>query len=133
MKKQLAKFFCENCGAEVAENARFCRSCGKFFTSVRCPACGMTGSSSMFNNGCPACGYAVNRTGRGAAAPLRESDARRLSGREKKRIRAAFAGHREASGRANADAPLPAWIYVITAVALAGMLAAVWGILSGGF
>ena len=57
MKKQ-AKFFCENCGEEVKQNARFCNKCGRFFSAVRCPACGKIGSSHAFTNGCPACGYA---------------------------------------------------------------------------
>lgn len=56
MKK--AKFFCENCNAEVDKNARFCTKCGKFFASVRCPKCGYTGSSHDFASGCPKCGYA---------------------------------------------------------------------------
>lgn len=57
MKKQ-AKFFCENCGEEVAQNARFCKKCGRFFSAVRCPQCGKVGSSHAFVNGCPSCGYA---------------------------------------------------------------------------
>lgn len=57
MKKQ-AKFFCENCGEEVAQNARFCKKCGRFFSAVRCPNCGKVGSSHSFANGCPSCGYA---------------------------------------------------------------------------
>ncbi len=58
-KNKNAKFFCESCGAEVNKNARFCTNCGKFFSSVRCPNCGVTGSSEEFKNGCPSCGYAV--------------------------------------------------------------------------
>ncbi len=61
MKKQSAKFFCENCGAEVPQNARVCRHCGKFFSSVRCPVCGTTGGPNKFANGCPKCGYAVGQ------------------------------------------------------------------------
>ena len=38
--KASAKFFCESCGAEVPRNARFCKKCGRFFASVRCPNCG---------------------------------------------------------------------------------------------
>ena len=55
-----AKFFCENCGAEVPQNARVCRHCGRFFSSVRCPQCGTTGGPNKFTNGCPTCGYAFN-------------------------------------------------------------------------
>ncbi|MCR5385642.1 MAG: zinc ribbon domain-containing protein [Treponema sp.] len=57
MKKQ-AKFFCENCGEEVPQNARFCKKCGRFFSAVRCPKCGKVGSAHSFTNGCPRCGYA---------------------------------------------------------------------------
>ncbi len=56
--KKKAKFFCENCGSEVPDNAKFCKKCGKFFISVRCPSCGKTGNSKDFKKGCPACGYA---------------------------------------------------------------------------
>lgn len=54
-----AKFFCESCGAEVPANSKFCRHCGRFFSSVRCPVCGLTGSNEKFKNGCPSCGYAI--------------------------------------------------------------------------
>lgn len=59
MKKNKAKFFCENCGTEVPENAKFCKQCGKFFSAVRCPSCGATGNAADFAKGCPLCGYAV--------------------------------------------------------------------------
>lgn len=58
-EEKQAKFFCESCGAEVKPNARVCTYCGKFFSSVRCPRCGMTGNTEDFKNGCPSCGYAV--------------------------------------------------------------------------
>ena len=53
MRHKKAKFFCENCGAEVPENAKVCKKCGKFFISVRCPGCGKTGNSKDFEKGCP--------------------------------------------------------------------------------
>ena len=54
MKKQ-AKFFCENCGEEVAQNARFCKKCGRFFSAVRCPSCGkVVAEDTAF---CTKCGY----------------------------------------------------------------------------
>ena len=62
-EKKKAKYFCENCGAEVASNARFCPKCGKFFSSVRCPQCGFTGDVKTFINGCPQCGYAMTPIG----------------------------------------------------------------------
>lgn len=57
--KKQAKFYCESCGAEVKQNARVCTNCGKFFSSVRCPRCGKTGTNDDFKKGCPSCGYAV--------------------------------------------------------------------------
>lgn len=57
-----AKFFCESCGAQVKQNAKFCTNCGKFFSSVRCPKCGCTGRTEQFIKGCPECGYAVTPT-----------------------------------------------------------------------
>lgn len=53
------RFFCEHCGAEVKRNADRCSSCGKFFSSVRCPKCGFVGAESLFSDGCPACGYSA--------------------------------------------------------------------------
>jgi hypothetical protein len=52
-----AKFFCDSCGIEVEREAKTCPSCGRYFTSVRCPRCGRTGPSSAFKEGCPGCGY----------------------------------------------------------------------------
>lgn len=57
-KSKEAKFFCESCQSEVPNNSKFCPTCGKFFCSVRCPSCGLTGDNKLFVNGCPECGYA---------------------------------------------------------------------------
>ena len=61
MKKKAPKFFCENCGEEVKENAKICTHCGKFFTNIRCPKCFHQGDSREFKNGCPECGYSNNK------------------------------------------------------------------------
>ena len=53
-----SRFYCENCGTEVRPDARVCRSCGRFFSSVRCPQCLYTDEARMFLYGCPRCGYA---------------------------------------------------------------------------
>ena len=90
-------FFCEHCGAEVGRNDRACRRCGRFFSNVRCPSCGFTGSESLFGGGCPACGYSA------PAAASRN------------------AGKRSARGAS----PLPLWVYLVTAAALAAVIAAV--------
>ncbi|MCL2128086.1 MAG: hypothetical protein FWH38_07520, partial [Treponema sp.] len=53
------RFFCDNCGEEVGRNAKSCSRCGRFFASVRCPACGFSGDESAFSAGCPSCGYSA--------------------------------------------------------------------------
>lgn len=125
---QKAKFFCENCGEEVPEKARFCKHCGKFFTSVRCPKCGATGPSSAFAKGCPNCGYANG--GRNIASPAYNKDKRRLSNDEKKRLKAAFstdAARRISPARRDAaNGALPAWVYAVTAAALSAALLGVY-------
>jgi uncharacterized membrane protein YvbJ len=52
-----ARYFCENCGAEVRPGAATCPSCGRVFTAVRCPECGFEGRASEFVQGCPSCGF----------------------------------------------------------------------------
>jgi predicted RNA-binding Zn-ribbon protein involved in translation (DUF1610 family) len=67
------RFFCENCGAEVDRDTKTCPRCGRFFASIRCPACGFTGAEGLFAGGCPVCGYsspdAVTAGARGSAKP----------------------------------------------------------------
>ncbi|MDE6719681.1 MAG: zinc ribbon domain-containing protein [Treponemataceae bacterium] len=123
MSKKQAKFFCENCGAEVAQNARFCKKCGRFFSSVRCPVCGKTGSSNAFVNGCPSCGYAGKDKG-GIASFSTIEQARNAS--EKK---GHFFLHKKHSSQSapgsknRVDGSLPAWIYAVTLCALLGIIA----------
>jgi predicted RNA-binding Zn-ribbon protein involved in translation (DUF1610 family) len=57
MKKP--RFFCEHCGAEVGRDVKACPRCGRFFASVRCPACGFSGEEKLFAGGCPVCGYSA--------------------------------------------------------------------------
>ena len=114
-KSKKAKFFCENCGAEVPENAKLCKKCGKFFISVRCPNCGRTGTSKEFKKGCPSCGYAAGKS------VLLDSEKtynhsvalNKIFGQAGK-----FSGKGKKSAHENS---LPAWIYVLTF----GMLIAV--------
>jgi len=122
--KKQAKFFCENCGAEVAQNARFCGKCGRFFASVRCPVCGKTGSSNAFSNGCPSCGYGgrdqLGVAGMSAAAAKMQQDAQ---------SKGHFYVHKNHSakkiGRPRGDGSLPVWIYAVTFAALAVILVGV--------
>ena len=94
-----AKFFCENCGAEVPREAKMCRHCGRFFSSVRCPQCGTTGSPAKFASGCPNCGYAVSS--------ISKSHVKKNAKRRKNSI----------------DESLPWWIYFFVALVLFGVLA----------
>ena len=109
MKKQSAKFFCENCGAEVPQNARVCRHCGKFFSSVRCPVCGTTGTPSKFANGCPTCGYAVGNGHKIDAPSHKESKASRKSKRAL--LNAIDLRNPRGSKKRAGDGSLPVWSY----------------------
>ena len=70
------RFFCDHCSAEVGRNAGACPRCGRFFSSVRCPSCGLVGGDDTFAGGCPSCGY---------SAPPPAGAARPPAGREKPR------------------------------------------------
>lgn len=59
------KFFCDNCGEKVNKDEFRCPRCGRYFRSVKCPACGFSGSAGLFTDGCPACGYAEEGGGGG--------------------------------------------------------------------
>jgi len=62
-----ARFFCEQCGAEVRAGAAACPSCGSRFSAVRCPKCGYEGTGPEFRDGCPVCGYGMGAEGRPSA------------------------------------------------------------------
>jgi predicted RNA-binding Zn-ribbon protein involved in translation (DUF1610 family) len=88
------RFFCEDCGAEVKRDSKTCPRCGKFFASIKCPACGFVGEEILFKSGCPACGYSAagGKKGRG------KKDVRYPSG------------------------ALPLWVYLVTVLGLAAVL-----------
>ena len=117
MKKQSAKFFCENCGEEVPQNARVCRHCGKFFSSVRCPVCGTTGTPGKFTNGCPTCGYAVGSGQKVNAPSQKEGSASRKS---KKALLNAIDSRNPAGSRKkrSSDGSLPVWSFFALAAIL---------------
>jgi len=105
-----AKFFCENCGAEVPQNAKFCKKCGRFFTSVKCPNCGFTGPSTAFSAGCPKCGYADGKNSiQGSETDLKMFEDSPVPHRKK---------------NYQTDNSLPAWIYVLTIGILSGVVIA---------
>ncbi|MDR1100091.1 MAG: hypothetical protein LBL28_06375 [Treponema sp.] len=94
------RFFCENCGAEVDRNTKNCPSCGRFFSSVRCPSCGFTGAEGLFSGGCPVCGYSAPLPGHSGGA----SRGKKFPGRNRPPLRAAGA--------------LPVWVYILTIFSL---------------
>jgi uncharacterized membrane protein YvbJ len=99
------RFFCDNCGTEVAREEDACPECGRPFSSVRCPTCGFSGSLDDFQDCCPSCGYAVlPKEASAPKAPL--SQTRQI--------------HEHEGGS------LPLWVYVITGLALIGMLVVVF-------
>ena len=89
------KFFCEYCGTEVKRNDRVCPKCGKFFASVKCPSCGLTGNPRDFRDGCPSCGYAFKDSG----------DMYPASGQKK-----------GSGARGGPTDPLPWWMYLASAL-----------------
>ena len=117
MANNKAKFFCENCGSEVPENAKVCKTCGKFFISVRCPKCGTTGSHDDFINGCPKCGYAVNGS--------HSSSYNSISSSGKGGIMRFFSSGSKERKPAS-DSALPLWVYIITGIILVVVLFAVY-------
>ena len=111
------KFFCENCNAEVRRDAMICPHCGRFFASVRCPACSFTGTHKEFKNGCPSCGYAINSDGES----VQKTTAVQKKSVKTKKLRRKG---RKKQRRSDAD-PLPLWIYGLV-FSLAAVLAAVF-------
>lgn len=122
MAKKQAKFFCENCGEEVAQNARFCNKCGRFFSAVRCPQCGKVGSSHAFVNGCPACGYAEKGKDKKSKSSSKDSQF------EARNQKSHFYMHKpkysssSASKNKAGNNSLPVWIYILTLGVLAVMI-----------
>jgi predicted RNA-binding Zn-ribbon protein involved in translation (DUF1610 family) len=96
--KPAPKFFCDNCGTEVEQNASECPKCGRNFASVRCPVCGFVGEVSRFDAGCPSCGYSAPKT------PAQPGPT----------------GHALNSSQP-ADS-LPLWVYLVSGAAFAGAL-----------
>jgi predicted RNA-binding Zn-ribbon protein involved in translation (DUF1610 family) len=106
------KFFCDNCGTEVGQEATECPKCGRQFSSVRCPACGFVGEVKLFDNGCPTCGY----------APTPDEQFRQgapKNGASKEGASKDGASHPPRSAPASA---LPLWVYIVAGVAFAGAL-----------
>jgi predicted RNA-binding Zn-ribbon protein involved in translation (DUF1610 family) len=89
-------FFCDNCGAEVLQDEPSCPKCGRKFASIRCPACGFSGEESLFDDGCPKCGYQV------------------LAGKGGHKNLSSHRGGRKTAYARTHDGALPVWVYFLT-------------------
>lgn len=110
------KYFCENCGAEVNANARFCPNCGKFFAAVRCPRCTYTGTIRDFKSGCPRCHYAMSKEELyGTETEENSIDGRRhkLSRKSKSLIKKSFSIYRN-KNKKNIASDSPTWVLIIS-------------------
>jgi uncharacterized membrane protein YvbJ len=126
MKKH-ARFFCENCQTEVKGNARFCGHCGRFFAAVKCPACGKTGASHTFKNGCPQCGYAVGSSNSTSAEQSNsfsndKKSSSKKSSNKKFDIKKLFANSNNFNEKNYSEDSLPLWIYLVAIVFLVVIL-----------
>jgi predicted RNA-binding Zn-ribbon protein involved in translation (DUF1610 family) len=90
----MARFFCDNCGAEVKRNSGRCPRCGRYFDKVLCPQCGFAGEESLFKSGCPACGYCMPPEPKKNSPPVKDK------------------GHLVAAGK------LPLWVYLLAGLSL---------------
>ena len=116
MHKQ-PKFFCENCNSEVRRDAMICPHCGRFFASVRCPACEFTGTHKEFKDGCPSCGYAFT-------SDVQKNEKGNTKKVKQKKLGIIRHTGYKANARPDTD-PLPLWIYGLVLL-LGAVLAAIF-------
>ena len=137
-KSKDAKFFCESCGSEVSNNAKFCPTCGKFFAAVRCPKCGRTGTNDDFKDGCPTCGYAVNpgaggRNSAGFSNISFNNDSQNDFKGSKSGLLSAFSflykKHNLKTNSAVGSEKLPVWVYVSSLSVLAVLVVCLYSCL----
>jgi uncharacterized membrane protein YvbJ len=107
VEPKVPRFFCDNCAAEVPGASKTCPKCGRFFSSVLCPACGHVGEDDDFSNGCPACGYS-SRTQQGA----------------KRKPAGVFPG--KSDKNKYKAGPLPIWVYIVTFLIFAVIVLALY-------
>lgn len=128
MSSTKPKYFCENCGEEVAANARFCPHCGKFFAAVRCPSCGYMGSVNDFKNGCPRCHYAMSQEdiyGPGQV-PSFLKDKKQKAKKSKKEKKAGGSARRPQG----TGSDVPTWLMIVSIIVLIGLIVALLNIKS---
>ena len=107
-----AKFFCENCGSEVPENAKFCKNCGKFFSAVRCPKCGYAVSNDFVSNE-----NSKTEANATALASIFNSISKNKKNTFEQKSKTAFQ---------KTETSLPLWIYLVTTALLFTMIFAVY-------
>ncbi|WP_147635104.1 zinc ribbon domain-containing protein [Treponema pectinovorum] len=118
LKSQKPKFFCENCGEEVPKDAKICKHCGRFFSSVKCPQCGASGNPDKFSNGCPVCGYSAGMSSNTAKQKKSFFKNKRPTRNAKKALLSAIDERYESINgftqkQYNADESLPWWLYLL--------------------
>jgi predicted RNA-binding Zn-ribbon protein involved in translation (DUF1610 family) len=106
------QFYCENCGNSVALKADRCPSCGRRFDAVKCPECGFSGKSGLFQDGCPSCGYLSSLTSISSGSRLGIAEVN-----PNLDLDALDAGISRENKRA-----MPAWAYTVIAIGLIGFL-----------
>ncbi|MEE0878256.1 MAG: zinc ribbon domain-containing protein [Treponemataceae bacterium] len=126
MKKK-ARFFCENCQTEVKGNARFCGHCGRFFAAVKCPACGKTGASHAFANGCPQCGYAVSNSNSSSTETSKsilndKKSVLKTNSKKKFNLKKLFSKSNNNQEKNYSEDSLPLWIYLVAIIFLVVIL-----------
>ena len=126
MKKK-ARFFCENCQTEVKGNARFCGHCGRFFAAVKCPACGKTGASHAFANGCPQCGYAVPNSNSSFTETSKsilndKKSVLKTNSKKNFNLKKLFSKSNNNQEKNYSEDSLPLWIYLVAIVFLVVIL-----------
>lgn len=127
MSSTQPKYFCENCGEEVAANARFCPHCGKFFAAVRCPSCGYMGSANDFKSGCPRCHYAMSQEdiyGPGQVPNFLQN--KKQKGKKSKREKKNRATRRPQG----TGSDVPTWLMIVSIIVLIGLIVALLNIKS---
>lgn len=122
IKGKTAKFFCENCGAEVPRNAKVCRHCGRFFSSVRCPQCGKTGTPEQFKNGCPECGYTVENSTKKQNLPKEKKVSFFSKLQLKKAINSVNKTKKSSAQQKQTEDSLPAWIFILMIAVIVAMI-----------
>ena len=127
MSSTKPKYFCENCGEEVAANARFCPHCGKFFAAVRCPSCGHMGSANDFKSGCPRCHYAMSQEDIYGPGQVPSFLRDKKQKGKKAKVKKERTRHARPQGTGS---DVPTWLMIVSIIVLIGLIVALLNIKS---